>query len=82
MKKLVIVAIVAGLALSGCASGKFLGFLATTDYVDKKTKDLEAATKALKSRLESMFRDTRAFERGVRAGIRTGAKTFRRLGRR
>ena len=46
MKKLVIVAIVAGLALSGCASGKFLGFLATTDYVDKKTKDLEAATKA------------------------------------
>ena len=33
MKRLMILAVAAVLALSGCAGGKFLGFLATTDYV-------------------------------------------------
>jgi len=46
MKRLLIVAVVAAVALTGCASGKFLGFLATTDYVDAKTKDLEAKARA------------------------------------
>jgi hypothetical protein len=38
MKKLVILALLAALVLTGCAGGKFLGFLATTDYVDAQTK--------------------------------------------
>jgi hypothetical protein len=40
MKKLPIVLVVVALALSGCASGRFLGFLATNDYVDQKNKEL------------------------------------------
>jgi hypothetical protein len=40
VKKMVVLVILAALALSSCASGKFLGFLATNDYVDAKTKTL------------------------------------------
>jgi hypothetical protein len=50
--------------------------------LDASVKRMETVTKALMSRLESMLRETQAFERGVRAGIRKGAKTYRRLGRR
>ncbi len=46
MKKALVPMVVAVMALSGCASGKFLGFLATTDYVDAKTRELEARTRA------------------------------------
>jgi organic hydroperoxide reductase OsmC/OhrA len=38
MKRIGALAVIAMIALSGCASGKFLGFLATTDYVDKQNK--------------------------------------------
>ena len=38
VKKVLALVVLAALALSGCASGKFLGFLATTDYVDAKAK--------------------------------------------
>ena len=40
MKKLLTLIILVALALSGCASGKILGFLASTDYVDAKAKTL------------------------------------------
>ncbi len=40
MRKIVILAVVATVMLSGCISGKFLGFLATSDYVDQKEKAL------------------------------------------
>jgi hypothetical protein len=55
MKRLVVVAVAAVLALSGCASGKFLGFLATTQYVDAQAKAVEekqaAEIEALKAQL-------------------------------
>jgi predicted nucleic acid-binding Zn-ribbon protein len=55
MKKLMVVTVAAVLALSGCASGKFLGFLATTDYVDAQAKAVEekqaAEIEALKAQL-------------------------------
>ena len=38
MKKLVVLLVLAAFALSGCASGKFLGFLATTGYADAQAK--------------------------------------------
>jgi len=38
VKKLLALIVLVSLALSGCATGKFLGFLATTDYVDAKSK--------------------------------------------
>ena len=51
MKKILVLAVIAAVALSGCASGKFLGFLATTDYVDAKTKAQDAQIADLKAQL-------------------------------
>jgi hypothetical protein len=42
----------------------------------------EIAIKALQSRLELTLREMRTLPRGVRAGVRAGTKTYRRLGRR
>jgi len=51
MKKLLILAVVAAVALAGCASGKFLGFLATTDYVDQQIRTRDAEIASLKTQL-------------------------------
>jgi outer membrane murein-binding lipoprotein Lpp len=51
MKRVCVLAVIAAIALSGCASGKFLGFLATTDYVDKKAKDQAAEIASLKAQI-------------------------------
>jgi hypothetical protein len=51
MKRICVLAVIAMIALSGCASGKFLGFLATTDYVDKQNKAQAAEIAALKVQL-------------------------------
>lgn len=51
MKRVCVLAVIAAIALSGCASGKFLGFLATTDYVDKKDKDQDAEIASLKAQI-------------------------------
>jgi flagellar capping protein FliD len=40
VKKLLALTILVILALSGCTTGRFLGFLATNDYVDAKAKAL------------------------------------------
>jgi hypothetical protein len=40
MGKVAILLVAAAVILSGCFSGKFLGFLATSDYVDAKNKAL------------------------------------------
>jgi outer membrane murein-binding lipoprotein Lpp len=40
VKKIIVLAILAALALAGCASGSFLG-LATTQYVDDKAKAVQ-----------------------------------------
>ncbi len=42
MKKLMVLAVIATISLSGCFSSGFLGFLATQDYVDKKNKEQAA----------------------------------------
>jgi organic hydroperoxide reductase OsmC/OhrA len=51
MKRICVLAVIAITALSGCASGKFLGFLATTDYVDRQTKEQAAEIASLKVQL-------------------------------
>ena len=51
MKKMIVLAAIAIIALSGCASGKFLGFLATTDYVDRQKKEQAVEIAALKAQL-------------------------------
>jgi len=40
MKRSLILLVIVGFALTGCASGNFLGFIATNKYVDDKTKAL------------------------------------------
>jgi len=40
MRKLAFLLVLTCVALGGCFSGKFLGFLATSDYVDAKDKAL------------------------------------------
>lgn len=40
MKRFIILLVVAALALTGCAGGNFMGFIATNKYVDDKTKAL------------------------------------------
>jgi len=40
VRKIVFLLAIAAVALSGCAGGNFLGFIATNKYVDDKTKAL------------------------------------------
>ena len=54
MKKMLVLAVIAMVALAGCASGKFLGFLATTDYVDAKARDQAAVLKDQAAQIESL----------------------------
>jgi outer membrane murein-binding lipoprotein Lpp len=51
MKKLVVLAVIASISLSGCFSSGFLGFLATQDYVDKKAKEQAAEIASLKAQI-------------------------------
>jgi hypothetical protein len=50
MKKLVVPALFLSLALGGCASTGFMGFLATTEYVDKKLAAEEEKARAEQER--------------------------------
>jgi hypothetical protein len=40
MRRFTILLVIATLALTGCAGGNFMGFIATNKYVDDKTKAL------------------------------------------
>jgi outer membrane murein-binding lipoprotein Lpp len=51
VKKIIVLAVIAMIALSGCFSSGFLGFLATQDYVDKKAKEQAAEIASLKAQL-------------------------------
>jgi predicted component of type VI protein secretion system len=46
--------------------------------LDASTALVESAMKALELRVKRALRETRAFQRGVQAGIRSGRKTYRR----
>jgi predicted secreted acid phosphatase len=60
VKKLLALIILVSLALSGCATGKFLGFLATTDYVDAKAKTLADQQAAEIEKLKSQVAENAA----------------------
>jgi outer membrane murein-binding lipoprotein Lpp len=51
MQKIAVLAVIAIIGLSGCASGKILGFLASTDYVDRQNKEQAAEIASLKAQL-------------------------------
>ena len=54
MKRICVLAVVALIALSGCINGKFLWFLATSDYVDTKDKEQAAEIASLKAQLADL----------------------------
>jgi hypothetical protein len=60
LKKVCALVILAALALSSCTTGKFLGFLATNDYVDAKTKTLADRQAAEIEQLKSQIADNAA----------------------
>jgi hypothetical protein len=69
MKKLAIVLVVVALALTGCTTGKFLGFLATNDYVDQKDKEL-ADKQALEiSQLKAQIAEDKALLEQAKAAV-------------
>ncbi len=49
--------------------------------LDASVNRVESAIKALEPHVRSALRETKAFQRGVQAGVRSGAKTYRRLRR-
>ena len=51
MKRVLLLAVIAVISLSGCFSGKFLGFLATGDYVDSKAREQAAEIASLKAQI-------------------------------
>jgi len=69
MKKLIVPALLACLSLGGCASTGFLGFIATTDYVDRKLaaeeENAAAERQALKAEAERAAKE--AQEQAARA---------------
>ncbi len=55
MKRIATLVLIAVVSLGGCASTGFLGFLATTDYVNAKTKKLEDEQSAQIEKLKAQM---------------------------
>lgn len=70
MKKLITPLLIVVLAMSGCASG-FLGFLATTGYVDNKTKKLEEGQAAEISKLKTQMAELQGLKEQLQASLST-----------
>jgi hypothetical protein len=75
MKRYVVLVIIVILAFSGCASGKFLGFLATTDYVDAKVKALTDQQAAEISSLKAQLEENKALLDQARAAVEQVGQT-------
>jgi len=51
MKRICVLVVITFIALSGCANQGFLGFLATTGYVDRVAKEQAAEIASLKAQI-------------------------------
>ncbi len=69
MKRILIPLLIAVLALSGCVNGKFLGFLATGDYVDAKTKAVTDQQAAEIAKLKAQLADYEAIKTQAAAAM-------------
>ncbi len=67
VKKTLMLVIVAALALSGCATSGFLGFLATTQYVDLKAKTSQDQQAAEIAALKAQLADYQAVKDQAKA---------------
>jgi predicted Zn-dependent protease len=75
MKKLIVIIALATLALSGCAGGKFLGFLATADYVDAQNKAAAAKQAAEIADLKAQLAEYQSVKEQAQAAIDQVNKT-------
>ena len=75
MKKLIVLIVLVTLALSGCASGKFLGFLATADYVDAQAKATQEKQAAEIAALKAQLADYQSVKDQAQAAIDQVNKT-------
>jgi len=69
MKKLAIVLVVVAVALAGCASGNFLGFIATNTYVDQKDKELADKQAAEIAQLKAQIAEDKALLEQAKAAV-------------
>jgi hypothetical protein len=69
VKKLLLLVIAAALALSGCATSGFLGFLATTQYVDLKTKTIQDQQAAEIAALKAQLADYQSIKDQAKAAV-------------
>jgi len=75
MKRLFIIVILAALALSGCATTGFLGFLATTEYVDGKAKSLAEQQAVEIEQLRAELKEYQAVKEQAQAAMDEVNKT-------
>jgi hypothetical protein len=69
VKRLLVLAVVAALALSGCATSGFLGFLATTQYVDLKAKTIQEQQAAEIAALKAQLADYQSVKDQAKAAV-------------
>jgi hypothetical protein len=69
VKKLVMLVFAAALALSGCATSGFLGFLATTQYVDLKAKGIQDQQAAEIAALKAQLADYQSVKDQAKAAV-------------
>jgi hypothetical protein len=75
MKKIVILVVLVSLALTGCVSGKFLGFLATADYVDAKAKEVVDQQAAEIGQLKAQLADYQVIKEQAQAAAAQVSQT-------
>jgi outer membrane murein-binding lipoprotein Lpp len=68
MKRFVVIIVLAALALTGCASGSFLG-LATTGYVDEQTKAVLDQQSAQIQELKAQIADYESMKKQAQSAI-------------
>jgi hypothetical protein len=69
VRKLLLLVIIAAVAFSGCATSGFLGFLATTQYVDLKAKAIQDQQAAEIAALKAQLADYQAIKDQAKAAV-------------
>ena len=71
MKRIILLMLVVVVALTGCASSGFLGFLATTGYVTAKTKKLEEDQAAQIGKLKTQLDELESLKKKMESTLST-----------
>jgi outer membrane murein-binding lipoprotein Lpp len=69
VKKSLAIFVLAAVALSGCATSGFLGFLATTQYVDREAKEVQDKQAAEIAALKAQLADYQAIKDQAKAAV-------------